>query len=104
MTDAELVRYRRLYLFLGEPVALSGQKLLKAEKVEQENDSISSAEHPKNVYLGFLRRKKAKESSAHNSFLMLPVPSGSRTLKALRITSSGSAPGEEKSSNSAGVT
>lgn len=27
---------------------------------------------------------------------MLPVPSGSRTLKALRITSSGSAPGEDR--------
>lgn len=33
-----------------------------------------------------------KFKGTHNSFLMEPVPSGSRTLKALTITSSGSAP------------
>lgn len=36
-----------------------------------------------------------EEEGAYNSFLMLPVPSGSRTLKALRMTSSGSAPDTE---------
>lgn len=36
-----------------------------------------------------------RKERAYNSFLMLPVPSGSRTLKALRMTSSGSAPDEE---------
>lgn len=36
-----------------------------------------------------------EDEGAYNSFLMLPVPSGSRTLKALRMTSSGSAPDTE---------
>lgn len=37
-----------------------------------------------------------KKTWTHNSFLMDPVPSGSRTLKAERITSSGSAPSMKK--------
>ena len=39
---------------------------------------------------------KDKGESSYNSFLMAPVPSGSRTLKALTITSSGSAPNSDK--------
>lgn len=37
--------------------------------------------------------KTRRKCCTHNCFLMVPVPSGSRTLKADTMTSSGSAPG-----------
>lgn len=69
------------HLLLRESVRLGRQHICDAAKRSSGDDQVS---HSPSVYYSL--------TVTHKSFFKVPFPSGSKTLKALRMVSSGSAP------------
>lgn len=81
--------YRRRWstnLFSRESVSLGRQHLCHTVKTSSDDQQTRCKYH----------ESLKNQTITHNSFFSVPFPSGSKTLKALRIVSSGSAPIDEK--------